>query len=248
MQRIAFLSDIHGNILALEAVVTDLKRRAVDTVITLGDLVSGPLWPRETIHFLMAQNWVQIAGNHERQLLTLPESEKGPSDRNAYSQLNDAERDWLRALPTGMIFQNDIILCHGTPDDDKVYLLETIENGRTHLAGSGEIRKRLGEISCPVLSCGHSHTPRVIQLPGGPLIINPGSVGMPAYTDDSSRPHVVETGSPHARYAILERNDDAWTAQLLAVPYDHETAARQADRLNRPELAMGLRTGYVTAG
>lgn len=248
MHRIAFLSDIHGNMLALEAVVNDLNQRSVDTVITLGDLVSGPMWPRETIHFLMEQDWVQIAGNHERQLLTLPESEKGPSDRNAFSQLNDAERDWLRALPTDMIYQNEIALCHGAPGDDKVYLLETIENGRTHLAGITKIQSHLGSVDCPVLACGHSHTPRIIQIPGGPMIINPGSVGMPAYTDDGPLPHVVETGSPHARYAILEKMDDAWTAQLLAVPYDHETAARQADRLNRPELAMGLRTGYVTAG
>lgn len=248
MQRIAFLSDIHGNILALEAVVRDLKQRAVETVITLGDLVSGPLWPRETVHFLMTQDWVQISGNHERQLLTLPDSEKGPSDRNAYSQLNETERDWLRALPTGMIFQNEIMLCHGAPGDDKVYLLETIENGRTRLAGIKEIQSRMGQIACPVLACGHSHLPRVMQMPGGPLIINPGSVGMPAYTDDGPLPHVVETGSPHARYAILEKIDNIWSAQLLAVPYDHEIAARQADRLNRPELAMGLRTGYVTAG
>jgi hypothetical protein len=99
-----------------------------------------------------------------------------------------------------------------------------------------------------VLACGHSHIPRAVQLPGGTLIINPGSVGMPAYTDDGNVPHVVENGSPHARYAILEWNNTSWTPQLIAVAYDHMKAADQADRNNRFELAMGLRTGYVTIG
>ena len=53
MKTIAAISDIHGNILALEAVVRDIARRHVDTVVNLGDHLSGPLWPKETIQFLM---------------------------------------------------------------------------------------------------------------------------------------------------------------------------------------------------
>ena len=246
MQKIAFLSDIHGNILALEAVVDDLKRRGVDTVVTLGDLVSGPLWPKETIHFLMKQDWIQIAGNHERQLLTTSPSEQGPSDRYADSLLNDEEHDWLRSLPTMRTLDGGLTICHGSPIDDKTYLLETIGDGRTHLSSPEEIRSRMNGTKYPVLACGHSHTPRAVQLPGGTLIINPGSVGMPAYTDDSTIPHIVENGSPHARYAILEWNNTSWTPQLIAVAYNHLKAADQADRNNRYELAMGLRTGYVT--
>ena len=73
--RIALVSDIHGNLPALEAVVEDIERRGVDAIVNLGDSLSGPLMPLETARFLMAQDWVQLAGNHERQLLT------GPADR-----------------------------------------------------------------------------------------------------------------------------------------------------------------------
>ena len=246
MQKIALLSDIHGNILALEAVVADLSRRGVDNVVTLGDLVSGPLWPKETAEFLMKQNWIQIAGNHERQILTTPEDQKGPSDRYADRMLDEAQHDWLRSLPTSLELDEGITLYHGAPSDDLTYLLEVIENGRVHLAGPRVITERLNGIRPPVLACGHSHTQRVVRLPEGMIIVNPGSVGMPAYTDDGPRPHVLETGSPHARYAILEKTTAGWVPQLISVEYDHEKAARQADENRRPELAMGLRTGYVT--
>lgn len=69
--RIAILADIHGNLPALEAVADDLDRRGVDAVVNLGDSLSGPLLPRETAQFLMARDWLHLAGNHERQLLTL---------------------------------------------------------------------------------------------------------------------------------------------------------------------------------
>jgi hypothetical protein len=60
MQKIAVLSDIHGNIAALERVVDDLRSRHVDGVINLGDHVSGPLWPAETIRCLIRQDWIKI--------------------------------------------------------------------------------------------------------------------------------------------------------------------------------------------
>lgn len=63
--RIAVLSDIHGNLGSLQAVVDDFAGRAVDAVVNLGDSLSGPLLPRETAGFLMAQDWVQLRGNHE---------------------------------------------------------------------------------------------------------------------------------------------------------------------------------------
>ena len=69
--RIAILSDIHGNLAALEAVTEDLRHRAVDAVVNLGDGLSGPLLPLETAQFLMARNWTQLSGHHERQVLTL---------------------------------------------------------------------------------------------------------------------------------------------------------------------------------
>src|SRR3990167_5824106 len=91
--RIAVLSDIHGNLPALLAVVVDFRRRGVDQVVNLGDSLSGPLLPKETAHYLMAQNCVQLAGNHERQVLNLNDN-SGAADRYAHSQLSQTEFDW----------------------------------------------------------------------------------------------------------------------------------------------------------
>ena len=64
--RIAAISDIHGNLPALEAVLADIARRGADLVVNCGDILSGPLWPAETAERLMALNLPTIAGNHER--------------------------------------------------------------------------------------------------------------------------------------------------------------------------------------
>src|SRR5690606_18348630 len=72
MTRIAVLSDIHGNLPALEAVVADAEARGCTAFANLGDILSGPLWPFETAEYLMARQWPTIAGNHERQVLTDP--------------------------------------------------------------------------------------------------------------------------------------------------------------------------------
>ena len=70
--RIAAISDIHGNLGALEAVLTGVADLGVDLIVNLGDICSGPLQPRETLELLRGLAVPTIAGNHERQLLTLP--------------------------------------------------------------------------------------------------------------------------------------------------------------------------------
>ena len=244
MNRIAVLSDIHGNLLALEQVVVDIQGRHVECVFNLGDHASGPLWPKETIQFLMRQDWIQISGNHDRQLVTQPPECLGRSDRFAFQQLGDNELDWLRTLPPEVAIQNHFLLIHGTPSQDTVYLLETVEYGQVRQATSIEIRDRLDEIHEAVILCGHSHIPRVVKLPDV-LIVNPGSVGLPAYEDDSPEYHVMETGSQHARYATLEYNNDNWSPELISVSYDHQTAADQARRNGRPDWEVGIRTGFL---
>lgn len=78
--KIALLSDIHGNLPALQAVVEHLRTQDVQHVLNLGDSLSGPLLPVETAQFLMQQNWPTLAGNHERQLLTLAPERMSASD------------------------------------------------------------------------------------------------------------------------------------------------------------------------
>lgn len=245
MKKIAILSDIHGNIIALEKVVEDLERRQVDKVFNLGDHVSGPLWPQETIRFLMAQDWIHILGNHDRQLIIQDPKEHSLSDSYAYKRLNNTELEWLRSLPASMELEKEFLLIHGAPSSDTTYLLETIERRRTRLATQDEIVGRLGETEFPIILCGHTHVPRVVETSAGMLIINPGSVGLPAYEDDLPEYHVVETGSHHARYSILEYEEGCWQAEMIAIPYEYQKAAEQARKNGRLDWDIGLRTGYM---
>ncbi len=91
--------------------------------------------------------------------------------------------------------------------------------------------------------------PRAIRLPSGLLIVNPGSVGLPAYDDDHptalADSHRIETGSTDARYAVVEKVRGQWRCELISLPYDHEAMARLADLHGRPEWAHALRTGRM---
>ena len=82
-------------------------------------------------------------------------------------------------------------------------------------------------------------------MPDGTLIGNPGSVGLPAYDGLKPVPHVIETGSPHARYGIIEKSNAEWNVESIAISYDHDRAAAQALRNNRTDWEIGLRTGYM---
>jgi predicted phosphodiesterase len=243
--RLAVLSDIHGNLRALEAVLADVARRGVDAIVNLGDSLSGPLEPLETAQFLMAQPWPQLAGNHERQLLDFSPEKRGLSDRYAHSVLPGEVFDWMRTLSSSMAFDSEVWLCHGTPGSDVEYFLESIEGTRVRPAAPVEIEQRLGTTASALVLCGHTHVPRVLRSHRGQLLVNPGSVGLPAYDDELPSYHVIENGSPDARYAIVERLPSGWSAALIAVPYDHEYSARLARERGRADWEHALRTGYL---
>jgi putative phosphoesterase len=243
--RVAVIADVHGNLAALQAVVEDIARRGAEIVINVGDHASGPLWPGETVDLLMRQTWTQIAGNCDRQIVAQAPSEHGASDRFAFERLTAKQKEWLAALPATATMLDDICVFHGTPRDDASYLLETVVDGHVRLAHPLEIEMRLDGVTAPVMVCGHSHVPRIVRVDAG-LIVNPGSVGLPAYDHDEPAPHAMETGAPDARYALLERSNDCWMAELIAVPYDHGRAADQAQRNGRADWAGALRTGFAS--
>jgi predicted phosphodiesterase len=246
--RIAVIADIHGNMPALEAVLADIRRRDIDRAVNLGDCVSGPLWPREVCDLLMVRDDLTIRGNHDRWVSGADPTRMGASDRYAYSQLNQDHRSWLAARPTSANADHDILACHGTPTDDNRYLIEEALEGRLVRAHPSTIRERLGDIRAHVVLCGHSHQQHLIQLPNGPLILNPGSVGCPSYDDPGADPHVSESGSPHARYAILIAERDQRSVELIAISYDWKAASARAEANGRPEWAYGLRTCWFIAG
>lgn len=250
--RLALVSDIHGNLPALQAVAAAIDEAGVDQVLNLGDIVSGPLWPQETAQWLMARGWPTLAGNHERQLLAGPAERLGASDAFAAAALGPAERAWLAALPTALSMAGGTVqACHGTPASDLHYLLETVTPDLDHHGSPGlrganpaELAERLVGVRAELLLCGHSHVQRAL-LCGPTLVLNPGSVGLQAFDDAHGHPHRVEMGSPHARWALATRTPQGWQLALQATAYDHEAAARQAERHGRGDWADALRSGRV---
>lgn len=241
--RFALVSDIHGNLPALEAVLADAARRGAGRVLNLGDSLSGPLLPRETADFLMATDWVHLAGNHERQLLTEDPAEMGESDAYTHGCLTEAHRAWMAGLPGTLALDGEVFLCHATPGSDLVYFLHTLDGERLRPASPEEMAERVAPVRHAVVACGHSHLPRVVRLPSGQLMVNPGSVGLQAFRVDRFQPHAVATGSPEARYALLEKVDGRWDATVVEVPYDPVPMARLAERRGRPGWVSALLEG-----
>jgi predicted phosphodiesterase len=243
--RIALVSDIHGNLAALEAVLADTRRRGVTRIVNLGDSLSGPLLPLETARFLMAQDWVQLAGNHERQLLEFEAKGGGESDAYAHAQLTPDVFDWIRSLRHSRPLDEAVHLCHGTPRSDVEPFLDSIEGDHTRPATAEEIAARTSLSGPRVIACGHTHIPRVVQAASGQLLVNPGSVGLQAYEDDHPHLYRVENGDSYARYATIEQRGGQWHAQIHPVPYDFESMALLAERNGRPGWAHALRTGRM---
>lgn len=247
MMRIAIIADIHGNLLALEAVLADLRRHAADLTIDLGDCVSGPLWPAETTALLQSLRLPTVRGNHDRWVGTTPRALMAPSDAFAFDRLTPEARERLCTLPATLTLTAGVMAFHATPTSDERYLLEDVAGGRLALSRPAGIAERLAGARAPLMLCGHSHQARIVRGPAGELIVNPGSVGCPAYADDSPPygPHASETGSPHARYAVATERNGRWTAELIAIDYDWTAAARRAEEAGRSDWARALSTGYV---
>jgi predicted phosphodiesterase len=243
--RLGVISDIHGNLPALDAVLADIARRGVDATVNVGDSVSGPLLPAETADRLIPLALPTIRGNHERQLLEFARDAMGPTDRHAADVLRPAHWAWIRATPATLWLGDDVFVCHGVPANDMDYFLHVVDERGVHPADDALVATRAGDCRASLILCGHSHLPRVVRLPDGRTVVNPGSVGLQAFDWDRPLPHVVSNGSPHARYAVVERVPNGWSVEQYEVEYDWEPMARLAESNGRPEWAAALRTGAL---
>jgi predicted phosphodiesterase len=245
--RFAAIADVHGNYLALEAVLDDIRAQGISDIVNLGDAASGPLDAAHTIDLLIASNAVSIRGNHDRYLLDRAPEKMGGWDRPAYDQLQDRHFAWLRALPPTRVFHDRVFLCHGTPSSDETYWLETVlPDGQVKLAQAEAIARPAAGIANRLILCGHTHLARAVRLADGRMVANPGSVGSPAFRDVHPYPHVVEAGTVDASYAILEFNADRWQIAFRQVPYDHRAMARLAREKQEMDWANALETGRLS--
>lgn len=245
---LAVIADVHGNSWALEAVLEDVERRGIRELLNLGDSLFGPLDPAGTARVLRSWDPLSIRGNQDRAIL-----EPGPAVRWSATQrfvmdaLGPEDLEWLALHgPPGWAMDRRLFLCHGTPAKDDCYLAEEVGENGVRVRQPDELLPDLEGVEAEVILCGHSHVPRVVALPDGRLVVNPGSVGLPAYSDASPYPHAMESGSPHAQYAVLTQDDRGWHVEQIPVTYDWQLAAKSAGEQGRSDWAEWLRSGRAT--
>ena len=244
--KFAAIADVHGNCVALEAVLTDIAEIGITEVVNLGDHVSGPLEARKTADLLIERGFPSIRGDQDRRLVELDAAARGASDRMDYKQLDRKHLYWLASLQPTKIFRDEVFLCHGAPRNDATYWLDRVtDHGLVHASPIEDIEAEACEVPGSLILCGHTHIPRVVRLRDGRLVVNAGSVGCPGYEGRKPVPHTVEVGTPDACYAILERKSPGWSVTFRYVPYDHASMADMARRNGVPVWASALATGWV---
>lgn len=217
--RLAVLSDLHGNLSALTAVIERLKQIKPQAVVVLGDLVGYLCRPNQVVRTVRDAGWPCLQGNYDLAVLTGGSAgvDKylkpgiGPDPRAVFNwsdkRTNQASRDYLGSLP-GAIRMSvgglSLLACHGSPTHVRQYIYPDHPQDQLDrlVQGSG----------AQVVLMGHTHRP-MVRHAGGGLAVNPGSVGKP------------KDGDPRASLALLELGEKP-RAEILRVPYDLETEAR----------------------
>lgn len=244
--KIAAIADIHGNIDALEAVLADIEQHQPDLIVNLGDSLSGPLAAGETAARLLPLGLTTVRGNHDRALVDRPFEEMGDWEQPIFGELSDAHLQWIRDMPSAAVVAQEVYLCHATPKNDEImWLEELLDNGRFTLRGQPEIEAFAAGITYPLILCGHSHVARSAMLADGRLIVNPGSVGCPGFTYHIPVDHKLETATPFACYALIEKTEMGWTPTFRQVRYDTSRMVSMARERGYEDWATVLATGRV---
>ena len=213
--RVAALSDIHGNLPALDAVLADVAREDVDAVVVTGDSISGP-WPVEVFERLREIDARVVRGNADRLVL---EQGRGYGDPEASlgawcagllgpDRLELASR-WPTALELDVDGLGRVLVCHSTPASDEVIY--------TRITPAAEVVDLLADVDAEIVLSGHTHIQFDRRLDGGPRVVNPGSVGMPY------------EGRRGAFWALLGPD-----VELRRSEYDVEEAVRAIRELGAP--------------
>lgn len=238
--RIAVVSDIHGNLTALEAVIADLERRAPDLVIHGGDLALMGGQPAEVIDRLRGLGWPGVVGNTDellwqpqerdrqecrapklRPLLKLLFEDYAPATQEL---LGEERLRWLRGLPAEFR-QDRLVVLHASPGD--------LWRAPMPEADDRELVATYGLLQAMQVAYGHIHRPYV-RTAGALIVANSGSVGLPWDGDRRAGYLLVENGNP----------------RVIRVDYDVESEAellRRSGYPDAPRLAEMRRRGRFLA-
>ena len=231
---IAFLSDIHANLPALEAAVADAKARGARQIVSAGDLTGYGPFPSEVCRFLRSRRIPAILGNYDRKVIDVakqgPSAVAGMKEKKrkillwTVAHLDDQSLRYLAGLPEHLTLRLDghtFFVFHGSPVsmEDAIYPSITRRG----------LEAKLGDARPDVLVCGHTHIPFVKRI-GGTLIVNCGSAGHPV------------DGDPRPAYALV-RTERAATPRGRIVRFEYDRN-RTMTTLEKTSLPKGLRKDF----
>ncbi len=218
MRRIAALSDVHGNVAALEAVLADVSREKPDRIVVAGDLVLNGPEPGAVVDALReaaAGGTTVIAGNTDVAVAdfdyaaAFPWMTDGVPDAIvaaaewAHDALGEDRVEWLRALPSERRVRTDddtlVVVCHASPGSQTSGLDQNLDPSVTI--------ERLARTDARVIVCGHTHLPEIRDL-GFKVIVNAGSAGY------------VFDGDPTASWALIEIDEGDVRAEIRRTEFD----------------------------
>jgi predicted phosphodiesterase len=235
MMKIALISDIHGNAVALEAVLEDIHHKQVDQIAVLGDICFRGPEPKRALELVQAlvheQNAQVIKGNVDEWTVRpvkpgeIPDQFLEGFNRErewCVSQLTQDDLDWLAALPHELrlsLGENlSLYAFHATPESlfDVVWADAPADKIKNTLIKNNPEQ---------LLAYGHIHFP-YIRFVQGKAILNTGSVGLPF------------DGLPLASYIMLESDGEAYQATMVRVPYDVERVVQLYVSRDYPEAEL----------
>lgn len=226
MTRTAILSDIHGNAIALRAVVAELDAEGLERVVCLGDVCQGGPEPAPCVDVLAERGWPTVLGNADAFVLD-PSSAEGSSEaiterqlevrQWTYDRLGPSLRDLVAAYAPTVVHDlgdgRTLLGCHATPAayDPVVFPSAPEEEFRAAFGGTG----------ADVVACGHIHLPYVRRI-GTSIVLNPGSVGL-GY--DHEQDTEVVRFDPWAAWAVVTTGGGRLSIDLRRTPFDARAVA-----------------------
>lgn len=216
--RIAVISDIHGNLPALEAVAADLERESPDEVWCGGDLAWGGPWASECIDRVREAGWPTVRGNTDVWVTGDPQTIDSEEDRDetrrvaAAHSIAVSDASWLLNLPIGHSGPGSVLLVHGTPESPFVGPMPDAAPGEFAPYDNG---------TAGVVVYGHVHRAFVRRLASGVIVCNTGSVGLPMDGDT-------------ACYLLIEVTGPDLTLRHRRVDFDRPAAIEAARRRGGP--------------
>jgi predicted phosphodiesterase len=236
--RTALVSDIHGNAVALEALIADLERNPVDQVVCLGDVAQGGAQPAEVIDLLRDLRWPVVIGNADDFLLGADIGAEPVTPRllevRAWSvgQLGPERLDYIRSFsPTieaGLGDGRTLLAFHGSPGSYNDVILPPLEEE--------QFRSFLGGHEASVLAGGHVHLQWVRRL-GNSVFVNPGSVGL---SYDHEQPEEDFHFDPWAAYSLVTTGGGELELAFRRVPFDWERVVRVLTESGIPHSADSI--------